>query len=95
MGGILSAFSRGVRRLYSPFFIIGTIFALVFGVVAFALTRSRPPQPLTISYGALVGAIQKGGLDSIQVRPGTEVRGSGSAWAPRPGSSSSTPIPAR
>jgi len=75
MGSILSAFSRGVRRFSSPFFIIGTIFALFIGVVAFAITRPRALKPLIMSYGALVGAIQKGGIDSIQVRPGKEVRG--------------------
>lgn len=75
MGSILLAFSRGMRKLRSPFFIFGTSLALLLGVVAFALTRSRPVAPLTMSYGALVGAMQSGGIDSIQVTPGKEVRG--------------------
>jgi len=75
MGSILSAFSRGVRRLRSPLFIYGTSVALFIGAVAFALTRPRPKAPLTMSYGTLVGAIQAGEVDSIQVTPGKEVRG--------------------
>jgi cell division protease FtsH len=75
MGSIFLAFSRGVRRLGSPIFIFGTSLVLLIGMVAFALTRPSPPAPQTMSYGALVGAIQTGGLDSIQVRPGKEVRG--------------------
>ena len=75
MGSIFLAFSRGVRRLRSPIFIFGTSLVLLAGVVAFALTRPSPPVPRTMSYGALVSAIQAGGLDSIQVRPGKEVRG--------------------
>ena len=75
MGSIFLAVSRGVRRLRSPIFIFGTSLLLLTGVVALALTRPSPPAPQTMSYGALVSAIQTGGLDSIQVRPGKEVRG--------------------
>ena len=75
MGGILTAFTRGIRRLGTPLFIAGAMFVLVIGVVAFALSRPRPAAPLTISYGALITAIQQGGVDSIQIRPGSEVRG--------------------
>jgi cell division protease FtsH len=75
MGSILLAFSRGLRKLHSPFFIFGTIFVLFLGVIGFALTRPRPAAPRTISYGALVSALQSGGLDSIQIRTGKEVRG--------------------
>ena len=75
MGSILIAFTRGIRRLGTPLFLAGTMFVLVIGVVAFALSRPRPAAPLTISYGALISAIQQGGVDSIQIRPGSEVRG--------------------
>jgi len=75
MGSILTAFSRGIRRLGTPLFIAGTMFVLVIGVVAFALSRPRPATPLTISYGALITSMQRGGVDSIQIRPGSEVRG--------------------
>ena len=64
MGSIFLAFSRGVRRLRSPIFIFGTSLVLLIGVLAFALTRPSPPAPQTMSYGALVSAIQTGGLDS-------------------------------
>jgi cell division protease FtsH len=75
MGSILTAFTRGIRRLGTPLFIAGAMFVLVIGVVAFALSRPRPAAPLIISYGALITAIQQGGVDSIQIRPGSEVRG--------------------
>jgi len=75
MGSIYSAFTRSVRRLHSPLFIFGTSFAILIGAVAFALTRPRPTAPLSMSYGALVGTIQAGGLDSIQISTGKEVRG--------------------
>lgn len=75
MGSILSAFTRGVRRLYSPLFIIAAVAMVVAGLVAFAITRPRAAQPLTIPYGALLSAIQQQRVDSIVVQPGTEVRG--------------------
>jgi cell division protease FtsH len=75
MGSILSALTRGVRRLYSPIFIIAAIAVLVAGLISFALTRPRAELPATISYGQLIGAIQQRRVDSIQVHPGTEVRG--------------------
>ena len=72
MGSIFLAFSRGVRRLRLPIFIFGTSLVLLIGVVAFALTRPTPPAPQTMSYGALVGAIQSGGLVT---RPSSSPRG--------------------
>jgi cell division protease FtsH len=75
MGRFLVAFTRGVRRLYSPVFIIVASAVVVAGLVAFALTRPRAAEPLTLSYDALLSAIQQQRVDSILVRPGTEVRG--------------------
>ena len=43
MGSILTAFSRGIRRLGTPLFIAGTMFVLVVGVVAL---YSSPTQPV-------------------------------------------------
>jgi cell division protease FtsH len=76
MGSIFSAFTRGLRRLGFPVFMIGAILVVVTGLLAYGLTRTRVPKPVTVSYGALLSAMQQGVVDSIQVSPGSEVR----AW---------------
>jgi cell division protease FtsH len=76
MGSLLSAFSRSVRRLSAPVLILIAALATIAGAAVLVLTRPRAPRPATISYGSLITAIQQGRIDSIQIRPGTEVR----AW---------------
>jgi cell division protease FtsH len=77
-----------MRRLYSPHFIFAAIAVLVAGLGTFALTRPRTAQPLTLSYGALVSAIQRGAVDSIQVSPGIEVR----AWLTKSATRAATKV---
>jgi cell division protease FtsH len=76
MDGFFSVFTRVFRRFGFPAFMIGASLLAVLGLVTFALTRSRAPAPLTVSYGALLSAIQQHRVDSIQVNAGTDVR----AW---------------
>jgi cell division protease FtsH len=56
--------------------------------VTVPLVRARAggaPEPRTISYGELAGALRRAELDSIQIRPGSEIR----AWSSRSGAATS------
>src|SRR5687768_18594956 len=77
MGSILTAFSRGIRRLGTPLFIAGTMFVLVIGVVAFALSRPRPATPFTSSNAAWTTPCRRAGGTWIQTGPGPEFGGGG------------------
>ena len=78
MSGLFSAFTRTVRRIGFPVFMIGACVLVVLGLVTFAITRHRVPLPGPLSYGPLLSAIPHRPVASIQVSPGPAV----SAWPP-------------